>query len=188
MAIRNEDGSEYKLSGSLQQFDPENTEHDLFNLWDQEAIEIGGSPLFYYEIFININTIDELYVEDRGKMWSNHPKCFYGFYEPLPSQNYMSQFGVDSPNEMMFEVNYRHIIQQLGHAPRIGARIYSPQRRENWQVIQRNAELYQMWGQLRMQIMCRQFQENLTTGEGKVTQKEPDFNLNQIKDLGNQSC
>jgi hypothetical protein len=53
MAIRNPDGSAYKPVGTLAQFDPESKEHDLFNVWDQEAIEIGGTPLYYHEVFIN---------------------------------------------------------------------------------------------------------------------------------------
>jgi hypothetical protein len=57
MTIKNADGSVYKTTGSLQQFDPTNTEHDLFNLWDQEVIEIGGTPLYYYDLFINISNI-----------------------------------------------------------------------------------------------------------------------------------
>ncbi len=184
MAIRNADGSIYKVTNTLQQFDPENQEHDLFNLWDQEVIEIGGSPLMYYEVFINMNTIDELYVEDRGKMWSNCPICVYGYYEPIPSQNFMSTWGIDAPDEMMFEFNYRHTLQQLGHPPKIGSRIYSPHKREHWVIIQRNLEVFKLWGEVRIQVMCQRFQESLTTGEGKVTQREPDFKVNDIKDLG----
>ena len=63
MGILGNDGKPYKPAGSLQQFDPENTEHCLFNLWDQELIEIGGSPIFYYEVFIQSGTIDPLYRE-----------------------------------------------------------------------------------------------------------------------------
>jgi len=73
MAIKNPDGSNFKVTNTLQQFDPENTELDLFNDWDKEVIEIGGAPIFYYEVFIQMNTVDELYVEDRGKIWSPHP-------------------------------------------------------------------------------------------------------------------
>lgn len=183
MAIRNPDGSEYRPTGSLQQFDPENLEHDLFNLWDQEVIEMAGSPLFYYDVFINVNSIDELYVEARDKIFSAHPQKIYGYYDPTPSQNMMGVFGVDSPDEMMFEFNYRHVLRSLGHAPKIGSRIYSPHKRENWQVIQRNVEVFKMWGELRLQVMCIRFQESTTTGEGKVTQREPDFKVNSIKDL-----
>jgi hypothetical protein len=183
MVIRNADGSPFQLSGTLQQFDPENPEHDLFNLWDQEVIEIGGSPLFYYEVFININNIDELYVESRDKLWSQHPICVHAYYDPIPSQNMMGAFGFDSPDEMMFEFNYRHVLNKIGHAPKIGSRIFSPHKRENWVVIQRGVEDMKMWGELRLQVMCQRFQESLTTGEGKVTQREPDFKVNNVKDL-----
>lgn len=183
MAIRNADGSVYKPTGSLQQFDPENPEHDLFNLWDQEVIQIGGTPLHYYEIFINVNEIDELYVEARNKIYSQCPVCLYGYYDPIPSMNMLGTFGIDSPDEIMFEFNYRHVLKTLGHAPKIGARIYSPHKGENWQVLQRNVEVFKLWGELRLQVMCIRFQENLTTGEGKVTQRRPDFKVNSIKNI-----
>ena len=178
MAIKNPDGSVYHPTGSLQQFDPENPEHDLFNSLDQEVIEIGGIPIFYHEVFINMNTVDRIYVEDRGKLWSQHPVCLYGYYEPVPSQNMLGMFGIDSPDEIMFEFNYKYVLEKLGHPPKIGARLYTPHKKENWVVMQRNVEVFKLWGQLRLQVMCSKFQESLTTGEGKVTQKQPDFIIN----------
>ena len=187
MAIKNPDGSAYSPLGTLQQFDPLSLEHDLFNLWDQEVIEIGGTPLYYYDLFINISNIDELYVEARDKLWSPCPVCVYGYYEPIPSQNMMGAFGIDSPDEIMFEFNYRHILKTLGFPPKIGARIFSPHKRENWVVMQRNVEVFKLWGELRLQVMCQRFQESLTTGEGKVSQKMPNFKLNSVKDLSNNT-
>lgn len=184
MVIKNPDGSTYNVSSSLQQFDPDNPEFDLFNVWDQEVIQIGGTPLFYYELFINVNNIDELYVEARDKLWSQHPVCLYGYYDPIPSQNALGTFGIDSPDEIMFEFNYRSVLAALGHAPKIGARIFTPHKRENWVVKQRNVEVFKLWGELRLQVMCDRFQESLTTGEGKVTQRQPDFKINSVKDLG----
>lgn len=183
MTIRNADGSIYKPTGSLQQFDPANPELDLFNVWDQEAIEIGGTPLYYYDLFINMQSIDELYVEARDKLWSPCPICIYGYYDPIPSSNMLGMFGIDSPDEMMFEFNYRSVLTTLGKPPKIGARIFSPHKGENWVVIQRNVEVFKLWGELRLQVMCMRFQESLTTGEGKVTQRQPDFKVNNIKDL-----
>ena len=187
MVIKNPDGSTYQTTGTLQQFDPENPEHDLFNVWDQEVIQIGGTPLFYYELFINVSNIDELYVEARDKLWSQHPVTIYGYYDPIPSQNAMGAFGIDSPDEIMFEFNYRSVLAALGHAPKIGARIFSPHKRENWVIKQRNVEVFKLWGELRLQVMCDRFQESLTTGEGKVTQRQPDFKINSIKDLSKKS-
>jgi hypothetical protein len=183
MTIKNPEGSTYKVSGSLQQFDPKNVEHDLFNLWDQEVIEIGGTPLYYHDLFVNVSNIDELYMEARDKLWSQHPICIYGYYDPIPSSNQMGAFGIDSPDEIMFEFNYRHVLKQLGKPPKIGARIFSPHKGEHWLVLQRNVEVFKLWGELRLQVMCIRFQESLTTGEGKVTQRRPDFKVNSIKDL-----
>lgn len=187
MAINNPDGSTYHPTGTLQQFDPQSLEHELFNIWDQEAIEIGGTPLFYYQVFINVNNIDEIYMEARDKLWSQHPICLHGYYDPIPSQNAMGAFGIDSPDEIMFEFNYRHVLKILGHAPKIGARIFTPHKGENWVVKQRNVEVFKLWGELRLQVMCDRFQESLTTGEGKVTQRQPDFKINSVKDLGNRT-
>lgn len=183
MAIYNPDGSKYNVKGTLQQFDPENPEHDLFNLWDQEAIEIGGTPVYYYDVFINVNNIDELYVEARDKIWSQHPICIYGYYDPVQQQNAMTAFGIDGPEELMLEFNYRHVLKAIGHPPKIGARLFSPHKRENWVIKQRSTEVYKMWGEIRLQVMCDRFQESLTTGEGRVTQREPDFKINSIKNL-----
>jgi hypothetical protein len=173
MPICNPDGTPYQLSGSLQQFDPENPEIDLFNTWDQEVIEIVGTPIYYYEVFIQSNTVDPLYMEDRGKLYSDKPICLYGFYNPIPSQNFMSTFGVDSPDELMFEFNYKDVLARLGHPPKIGSRLFTPHRRENWKILQCNVEEFKLWGEMRLQVMCEKFQEDRSIGEGRVTQAAP---------------
>lgn len=179
--LRNSDGTPYKASGSMQQFDPENPEHCLFNQFDQELIEISGSPIFYYEIFIQVGSLDKLYREDRGKLWSNHPIQLWAFYEPQPSGTLAGEFGIDSPSDdIIFEMNYRAVLQTLGHLPKIGARIFTPHRRENWVVIDRKLTDPKMWGEFRLQVMCTRFQESITTGEGKVTQAAPDFNIQNL--------
>lgn len=181
MVIRNPDGSPYKVAGSIQQYDPESPDFDLFNLWDSEAIKQGGAPVFYYEVFIQSNTIDPLFLEDRGKMWSPNPIQLWTIYDPVPAQNFMSFYGMDSPDEILFEFNFKDVIDTVGHPLKIGSRLFTPHRREHWEVVQRGDESYQMWGQFRMQVMCKRFQESLTTGAGKVTQKEPDYSIDAIR-------
>lgn len=176
--LLNPDGTCYKLSGSLQQFDPESQQHALFNSWDQEVIKIGGSPIFYYEMFLQKNTIDPLHREDRGKIFSDIPIQLYGLYEPIPSQNYINAFGYDAPDELQIEFNYKAVLKAIGHPPQIGSRIFTPHKRENWVVVQRNLGEFKMWGELRLFLIVQKFQESITTGEGKVTQKQPDFKLN----------
>jgi hypothetical protein len=180
MILRNPDGSQYNVVGSLQQFDPENPEHCLFNQWDAEAIRIGGSPIFYYEMFIQVATLDPIYREDRGKIFSNHPVQLFCYYEPVANQKYQNMFGIDGLDEMVFSFNYQDVLNTIGHPPKLGSRMFTPHLRENWVIVQRNLEEYKLWGALRIDIFCKKFQESTTTGEGRVTQKQPDFAVDEI--------
>jgi hypothetical protein len=184
--LRNCDGTPLKLgcgSGEspLAQFDPENPDLNLFNSFDAEIIDIAGSPIFYYELFIQKQTIDPLYREDRGKIWSITPIELKGYYEPITSQNYVNMFGTDAPDEMKFEFNYREVLKKLGHPPKLGSRLFTPHKRENWVIVQRNVGEFRLWGELRLLIIAQRFQESVTTKEGAVTQGQvqPPFNLNQ---------
>jgi hypothetical protein len=78
--IRNTDGTPYQVSGSISQFDPNNPEHDLFNQWDAELIATQ-SPIYYYEVMIQPQTVDPLYLEDRGKLWCPNGIQLFCFYE-----------------------------------------------------------------------------------------------------------
>ncbi len=178
--LKNPDGSAFNVVGSLQQFDPENPEHCLFREWDQEAIRIGGTPIFYYEMFIQTQTLDPIHREDRGKIFSSHPVQLYGYYEPVDAQYYQNMFGVEGLEEMVFDLNYQEVLNALGHPPKIGSRLYTPHLRENWRIIQPTLQEYAMWGGLRLRLFCIKFQESISTGEGKVTQAVPDFRIDDI--------
>lgn len=169
------DGKPYTTSGSLQQYDPSNPQLKLFNLWDEDAIRMGGSPIYYYEVFIPTGEIDPTYLEARGKIYSNHPVELWAVYEPVPAQNLMNVFGFDSRNEVIFECNAQAVLKAIGHMPKIGSRIYTPHLGENWRVVQRNLGEFKMWGALRVQLIAQQFQETVTTSEGRVTESKPNI-------------
>lgn len=175
--IRNADGTPYRVTSSVQQFDPGAPDYDLFNGWDQEAIRRGGTPLFYYEVFISGQAIDPLYHESRAKVWSQFPIELWGFYEPIPATNNLGYFGIDAPDEMVFEFNYQHVLGKLGKPPKIGSRVFSPHLREHWEIIQCNTGEYKGWNVIRIQMICKRFQESLTTGEGQVTQSVPGYKI-----------
>jgi hypothetical protein len=175
--ITNPDGSAYNVIGTRQQFDDRNPEHDLFNQWDQEAIRIGGSPIFYYECFIQPQTIDPIYLEDRGKIFSSHPIQLYGLYEPIPSQNLQTAFGIDSPDEMVFEFNYRALLDAIGHKPKIGSRLHTPFLQEDWVIIENKLGEFKLWQALRMQVLCQRYQDDLVTGAGRTPQKKADYKI-----------
>ena len=163
MIYRN-DGKPYAVTGSRQQFDDGLPEHELFNTWDEEAIKIGGTPLFYYELFIDTNNIDPIYLESRAKIYSPNPIQLYGYYEPVASQNMQTAFGIDSPDEMIFEMNYRAVLRDVGHVPKIGSRIFSPFLKENWVIIERKTAEFKMYQVLHVQLICQRFQEDDVSG------------------------
>jgi hypothetical protein len=175
--IRKQDGTPYCVVGSAQQFDPDDPNHNLYDIWDQESIERGGIPIFYYEVFIQENTVDKLYLEDRGKIFAQVPIKLWSFYEPNSNQNYVNQFGIDAPDEQIFELNYKYTLKEIGHPPKIGSRIYTPHLKENWIIIQRNLTEFKQWSVIRIQLIAQKFQESITTGEGKVTQQKQGFDI-----------
>ncbi len=173
MALLTPDGKPYRASGSLQQYDPANPQIALFNLWDEDAIRIGGTPVYYYEQFIPTGEIDPDYFEARGKLYSNHPIELWALYEPLASQNYQNQFGITSMNDIQLECNYQAVLRAIGHPPKVGSRVYTPHLGENWEIVQNNLEEFKLWTALRLKIVCKQFQESVTTSSGRVTEKSP---------------
>jgi len=176
MIYRN-DGKPYSVTGSRQQFDDGLPEHDLFNTWDEESIKIGGSPIFYYELFIDTNNVDPIYLESRIKMFNPHPVQLYAFYEPVPSQNLQTAFGIDSPDDMIFELNYRSVLRDLGHVPKIGSRIFSPFLKENWVIIERKTGEMKMYGVVRLQLICQRFQEDDVSGTSVNKAPDVDYKI-----------
>lgn len=176
--ILNNDGTPYQTKSSFALFDPNSRDHDLYNIWDQEAIQIGGSPIYYYEVFIQTHTVDPIYLEDRGKLFSPTPIQLYAFYEPAQQSSPSTLFGIDAPNEeVIFELNYRASLASVGHPLKRGSRIYTPHRGENWIIVDTRLNQFQLWGTLRLQLICAKYQESVTTGEGEITQAKPDFNI-----------
>lgn len=181
--IRNVDGSPYQVSGTLQVFNPShNGDRDLLNSYDAEIIKINGTPIYYYEYLADANSIDPLYNEARGALYSPNYVVLYAYYDPITSQNYQNMFGIDSPNTITFELNYDATVQAIGHMPRVGSRLYTPPPQggsssnffgQNWEIIQRGAADWKLWGQIRMILECGQFQESKSRQGGKVTEKAP---------------
>jgi hypothetical protein len=179
MVIKNNDGTPWKPLGTIQQFLPQNPAHDLFNFWDQEIIRQGGTPLFYFEVFIQLQTVDKLYLEDRGKLWAPKGIELYGFYEPVEQQTPSTAFGLDAPDEVILELNYRAFLETVGHPPKRGSRVFTPHRSENWVIVDTRLAEFKLWGAIRLQLICQKFQESTTTGEGSqdLAKIKPDYTI-----------
>lgn len=177
--IRNNNGTPYQLKSSMQQFDPGDPVFELFNQYDEEAIKISGTPVFYYEVLIQFQSMDRLYLEDRSKLFNPFSTQLYAFYEPPQQSNMSGLFSVDTPDEeILLELNYQAVLRDVGHPPKIGSRIFTPHRGENWIIIDRRLDQFKAWQAFRLILLCKKWQENSITGEGEVGQPQPDFKIN----------
>lgn len=180
--IRKQDGSPYSPSGSLQQFNPHGAAHDLLIRYDEEMIRISGTPVYYYEVLIQEQTIDPIYMEDRGKLFSPYPIKLWAFYEPPQQANMSGIFAIDTPDEeIILELNYHAATRELGGIPKIGSRVYTPHRAENWIVIDYKLDQFKLWGVIRLLLHCKKFQETVT--DVPITQPQPDFKITDFKPL-----
>lgn len=165
--IRKPDGTPYQLKGTLQQFDKCSPAQDLLSRYDAEMIRISGSPIEYYEVFVQQQSVDRLYMEDRSKIWSPCAVVLWAFYEPPQQQNMSGMFSIDTPDEeIIFELNYRDAIKCIGHQPKIGSRIHTPHRNENWVIIDTRLDQFKLWGAIRLLLHCRKFQTRQQTLPG----------------------
>src|SRR4051812_11720331 len=121
--IKNCDGTPYQVGGCFRMFDPNNPASGFINSLNANLFEIAGSPIFYYEVFIQVSQIDKLYLEDRSKLWSNDPVQFYGIYEPIEQQNPSGAFGIDGLGDILIECNREAVINAIGHIPKRGSRL-----------------------------------------------------------------
>ena len=181
MVIRNKDGSVYKPSGTLQQTNTEDQSHELFNKYDQELFQLGGSPILYYEVIIPKNKIDPLRIEARDKLFATSPIELYTFYDPMQSRMNAGLFGIDGPSDTIsFFLNYRDTLEKIGHLPLVGSRLYTPHLGEDWEITDRKLADFQKYKVYHLQIDCQKFQETLTTQDGKVTKRDkerPTFDI-----------
>jgi hypothetical protein len=183
MTLLNQNGTPYKLKGSMQQFDPAGKVHSLLDTYDEEWIKITGSPVEYYEILIQMQTVDPIYLEDRGRLYSPVPMQLWAVYEPPQQQSMSGIFGIDTPDEeIILEMNYRAVLRDLGHQPKIGSRVFTPHRGENWVIIDYRLDQFKLWGAIRLQLHCKKYQETSSASNGEV-QQQPDFKITDYAKL-----
>lgn len=176
LVIRNQDGTPYKLEGNLKLFDPKNVDQDLMHSIDAECIQLSGSPVFYYRIYIDQSNYDDLYQESRNKVRKQQGIELIAHWEPVTPQNDLGVFGIDSPDEVVFSFNIREFKDKTGNdLPVVGSLIYTPFDKNWWEIIQighgKEGGDFQIWGKYRFQVLARKYQESITDEE--PTRPEP---------------
>ncbi len=99
--------------GALDLFDQNNNDLNLFNLIDQEIIQLAGADILVYKYFRSDNH-DDVYGEERNKVISKEGILVVGQYEPKPMEENLSEFGIEISNDQIFTFNKSYIEQKLG--------------------------------------------------------------------------
>lgn len=177
MALLGNDGRPYQPLGKLAAYNPNSAQNKLFSQFDAEAIRLGGSPILYYECLIQFSTLDKLYMEDRGKVFSPCPIQLYAYYEPPDQVASSGIFGVDTPDmEAIFETNSDATIAAIGHPPKVGSRIYTPHLCEDWVLVDRRQAEFKGWGALHYILHCTKWLPNRTDQTDRFTHNNPNRN------------
>lgn len=187
MAIFKSDGSSYSPGGrsALESFRPDGVDQDLFDKLDQEQIDLGGSFIYYFKSYIDSN-FDHVYMEDRNSIVTQEGYEIKATFEPVEPLQNLDVFGIDSPDEMIFNFNLTNFKNIVGELPKLKSLIYCKWDNTWWETIQVTvAQPYNLWRKYRLQIITRKYQRSRTEQQperrGAIPQKQTkhDRSLNQ---------
>jgi hypothetical protein len=132
-------------------------------------IENAGHPIVVSGVFRPTNNnIDNIYCEDRDKIFESMHVTIYGFYD-YPTTSYCTTFGIDALNDLEVQLNAELLLKKLGKFPEIGTLLYIEQ--SNWLVINRSWVYNRFIGKYRISLICQRYQESVTTGKNGIRKR-----------------
>lgn len=172
MTIYNKDGTPYEAKGidGFKNYRPGSPDIDQLNNWDIEQINLAGSPVIYYKTFID-SDFDDVYMEVIDKVTQQQGYKIYAKFEPIVPEQNLSEFGIDSPDEMRFEFNLRQWREKIKEMPSINGLIFCEWDSTWWEIIQNNqGEPYMLWEKYRLIVVAKKYQPS--RGETHPTRKD----------------
>ena len=180
MAIYKTDGSNFNLLGSMQTYPIKQADTELFDRLDREQIKICGSEVIYYKSFLDTN-YDELYMEASDIITSQEGYHIYSQFTPIRPTQPHTIFGIDSPDEMIFNFNLTEWKETIGELPKLKSLIYCKWDFGSvWEIIENNiSEPYKIWKKYRLQVVTKKYQPSRS--ERHPTRRDSeDVSLNKI--------
>lgn len=160
MAIRKTDGSNYNVGGrkALQSYRPDGQDIKLLDEWDQEQINLAGSPIIYYPCYIDTD-YDTLYMESVDSIIAQEGYRLICQFEPVRPTQDLGAFGIDSPDEVLFNFNLTKWKEIVGEMPRVKSLLFAEWDKTFWEIIQGNLENpFKLWSKFRLEVIARKYQ------------------------------
>lgn len=176
MPIVKPDGTPYILQGkdALKSQREDNQDFEYFNKLDIEQIELAGSTIIYYPAYIDTD-FDKLYLEYTNTIRSQEGYQITAKFEPVRPLQELGAFGIDSPDEMIFNFNISQWKETIGEMPVIKSLIFTTWEKSWWQIIQKDfSEPYKLWNKYRLQVIAKKYQ--LSRSDIEPTRRDSDDN------------
>ncbi|HUS50892.1 MAG TPA: hypothetical protein VMZ91_12060 [Candidatus Paceibacterota bacterium] len=180
MSITKPDGSSYLLGGkdSLKSYRPDSQDQKQFDEWDQEQIELAGSPIMYYPCYIDTD-YDHLYMESIDSIIAQEGYELYAKFEPVRPMQDLGPFGIDSLDELFFNFNLTKWREIVGQMPKIKSLIFTVWDKAWFEIIQNDQEQpYKLWKKYRLQVHVKKYQPS--RAENNPTRRDSGDNSIQI--------
>lgn len=170
--IKNPDGTPYEL-GQIGHYDHKNPDHELFDSYDQEMIDIAGADIDYYRVVVDSN-VDPIYHEQRQKLFLQQPVRLQSVWEPATPAWGDIGVGWSSEESMMFSFNLPDFLEKVKEMPRIGSLILTCDEGVYWEIVNTQInvpESRKMWGKHRIIVQATKHQGTITdyspSGQGR---------------------
>ncbi len=180
MTISKQDGSPYIIGGkdSLRSYRPGSQDHKQLDEWDQEQIELAGSPIILYTCYIDTN-YDQLYMESVDSIISQEGYKLFAQFDPVRPMQDLGPFGIDSLDEVFFNFNITKWKETVGQMPKIKSLIFTVWDKSWFEIIQNDQEKsYKLWKKYRLQVHCKKYQPSRS--ENNSTRRDSGDNSIQI--------
>ncbi len=167
MAIFKPDGNPYTVGGkkNWKSYRPDGVDQDLFNRWDIEQIELAGSPVIYYKASINPD-FDKTYMESKDQIVTQAGIRITAQFEPVRPVQDISMFGIDSPDEIIFNFNINQWTDKIKSMPTLRSLIFAEWDKTWWEIIQNDQEQpYKLWEKYRLSVITSKYQRSRTDQE-----------------------
>ena len=186
MVVKKSDGTNFEVGGvgSIRSYRPGGQDQKLLSSLDREQIELAGSPIVYYPAFVD-QQFDPVYMESRDTIIAQEGFRLYAQFEPVRPIQSLAGFGIDSPDEMLFNFNLEKFKCVVGQMPKVKSLVYCEWDRTWWEVIQNDLDQpFKLWTKFRLQVVTKKYQRSRT--EQNPTRRDAQNKLGEKPDTSIQ--
>jgi hypothetical protein len=147
-------------SGLLNLYDQSNPDINLFNMIDDEAIKLTGSPILYFKYLGNETSFDKIYLEDRNKIIAKEGILVVGHFDPKIIEENLSEFGIELTNDQVFTFNKSYLEYRLERSVKVGDVIQPKFQNIKYEIFEVQEDSFEAYGVYHLICSARILRDN----------------------------